>query len=123
MRRIVLVVGLSIVASVGCNGGGSSTSCGVSRPRVEVVNKQRTAVDAAWDGGKVTAIPADSTRFVDNAGISSAPPNHLVVRNHETGVKVAELTITVDSGPEALTLTESGSSVSPTTPPITPGTC
>lgn len=123
MWRIVLVVSLSIVASTSCAGGGSSTSCGVSRPWVEVVNQQGTAVDAVWDGGRVTAIPADSTRFVDNSGINSAPPYHLVVRNHETGAKVAELTITVDSGPETITLSESGSSVSPTTPPITPGRC
>ena len=123
MWRIVLAVGLSIVGAIGCGGGGSSASCGVSRPWVEVVNKEKTALDAMWDGGKVTVIPADSTRFVDNTGIKSAPPYHLVLRDHETGAKVGELTMTVDSGPEAVTFTESGSSVSPTTPPTTPGTC
>lgn len=106
-----------------CEKGGPSASCGVSTPWVEVVNHQTSAVEAQWDGGKVTTVPPNSTRFVDNAGVKAGPPYHLVIRNPESGAKVAELTINVDSGPEAITLTAAGSSVSPTTPPTTPGAC
>lgn len=123
MTRTVLAVSVFLVAGMGCGGGGSSSSCGVSSPWVEVVNHQKTEVDAAWDGGNVTPVPTDSTRFVDNTGVKSGPPYHLVLRDHGTGAKVAELTINVDSGPEAITLTEAGSSASPTTPPTTPGAC
>lgn len=123
MRRSALAVGVLLVVAVGCGRGGSSSSCGVTSPWVEVVNHQKAAVDAEWDGGNVTPVPPNTTRFVDNTGVKSTPPYHLVVRDHQTGAKVAELTINVDRGPEAITLTESGSSASPTTPPTSPGAC
>ena len=112
-----IVLGAGLAAAIGCGGGSTERSCGVTTPWLEVVNQLPTPVDAAWDGGQTILVPPDSRRFIDPTGVPAQPPYHLVVRDHQSGSLVAELTIEVLSGPEAMTLSQHGGVTGPTTPP------
>jgi hypothetical protein len=112
-----IVLGVWLAAVIGCGGGNTAQSCGLMTPWLEVVNQLPTSVDAAWDGGKAIVVPPDSKRFIDPSGVPAHLPYHLVVRDHESGSVVAELTIDVLSGPQAMTIGQHGGSTGPTTPP------
>lgn len=121
MKQILL--GVWLVAAMGCGGTTFDKSCVASTPWLEVINQLTTSVDAAWDGGNQIPVPPNSRRFIDPAGIPAHPPYHLVVRDHQSGALVAELTVTILSGPEAMTLSEHGSSAGPTTTTSAWGNC
>jgi len=112
---ILVASGLWLMAATACGGANAAQSCGLTAPWLEVVNQLPAPVDAAWDGGKTISVPPTSSRFIDPTGVNAHPPYHLVVRDHQTGSLVAQLTINVLSGPEAMTLSQQGGSTGPTT--------